>query len=407
MTLAASRAPRAALARAVDALVDDAYLQASSAAVTYVGTHCTAILEALEWRRCVDAYPQGATAEQLGEALDVPTDRRPALAWILAKAAATGPWVKASFPQASSPQDSAEVHYSPGEEPGQDLTNTALWSIGRHRDGVGSTIPMIEYIAARYPAFLRGEKSGAAILLKGEGLTLWEDYFAAANPLYEIHNQALALGVDDILERLGRPARILELGAGTGGGTAAVTGRLSSQPENVEDYLLSDIAPSFLVRILERLGATELPLRRKRVDFTQPLIRQGIEPASFDLILAVNALHNTPDLAATVQYLATALSDDGWLVLSESICQTGEHVHQDFIFNLLPAMPHGTGLGDAEEEILGADSADDQQDQIDAPSRFFSAAQWSRIFDVLHLDAEIYINHQGPELALLALARLR
>ena len=127
-----------------------------------------------------------------------------------------------------------------------------------------------------------------------------------------------------------------------------------------------------------------MSVQRKRLDFTRPLAEQGIAPGSVDVLLGVNALHNGSDLVASLRALRPALAADGYLIVSESLCPAGGHVHQDFMFNLLPL---------------------ERRTHSAAASRFLPAGAWAEILRAGGFTAEVARNSQGPELALLAIAR--
>jgi SAM-dependent methyltransferase len=322
----------------IDALVDERYLAASALAEDYVRGLAADILGRLG--------PEGA-AHQTIPGLEF------AAAWLAEEAAAE-------------------------RRPLPDREELAA--------AIGSSLEMFDYVAGLYPDYLRGERSGPSILLKGPALRLWEEYFGPANPLYDVHNQLGWTGVREAVRRLGRPARVLELGAGTGGGTEAVLRGLRRDGETLAGLTVSDVSPTFLINTLERLSRSldpfPVPVERRKLDFTRPLTGQGIAPGSVDVLLGVNALHNGSDLAASVRALRPALADDGYLIISESLCPAGGHVHQDFVFNLLPL----------ERRTLSV-----------ASSRFLDTRAWEEILRESGLAAEVYKNSRGPELALLAI----
>lgn len=366
-----------------DEVIDPRYLADSAAAEAYVRAHGVEILRQIGlWR---EAPAEPLAPSELARRLGVAEDQGFALRWLLGEARDAG-----CVERLDAAGQDCEPRFRPLEEPPRGLLAGAEETLERHADGVGSSRPELDYVASRYPDFLRGERSGPAVLLKGPALDLWHSYFSADNPLYDVHNVLGAAGVERALDGLGRRARIVELGAGTGGATSALLRRLGSTgAERVAELTITDLAPSFLVVTLERLvesyGDPGFPLGRKRLDFTRPLAEQGIDRGGVDVLLAVNALHNAADLPAVLAMLAAALPADGALVISESICEPGRHVHQDFVFNLLPlGRPRHAG---------------------GVESRFFSAGQWHTALEESGLESEIHVNSSGPELALMAIAR--
>lgn len=359
----------------VDELVDARYLAASSAASAYVRRHSARILAA-----CGLAGLAGATLAQARAALGVAPELDYVLEWLLVEAAALGAVEIVRDPERGA-------LYSCAEPAGSALEERILREVREHADLVGSSLPMFDHVAERCPDYLQGRRSGQMVLLKGAALQLLESYFSAANPLYDIHNRLGWYGLRQAALRLGRPARVLELGVGTGGGTAALLAGLTSEgAPRIDSLTLSDASPSFAINTAQRLAgvaAGRVALCHRRLDFNRPLVEQGVEPGSVDVMVGVNAIHNGGRLDATLASLRDALADDGWLVISESLCGAGEHVHQDFVFNLLPLPGHGLATG----------------------SRFFSAAVWRDALADAGWQAKVHVNRQGPELALLALAR--
>jgi SAM-dependent methyltransferase len=79
-------------------------------------------------------------------------------------------------------------------------------------------------------------------------------------------------------------------------------------------------------------------LEFKRVDIDKPLTDQRIEPGSYDLIHAVNTLHVSRDLLASLQALREALAPGGVLVLGEATRPVpGQPIGFEFVFQLTEA----------------------------------------------------------------------
>lgn len=363
------------LQQKTDELVDDRYLAISAVAVEHVQALAADILARMGlW----DRIHEPATLPEIAVALGTVPELSFALAWLLEEAAAAGLVKVDQMPEGKT--------FLPIRRPegGSSAERDEL------RASIGSSLEMFDWVGEHFPEYLRGERSGPSLLLKPPASRLWEEYFGPANPLYDIHNQLGWIGVREAARRLGRPAHVLELGAGTGGATEAILRGLQREGETFGSLTVSDISPTFLVNTLERLAKTvdpfPVPVQRRRLDFGRPLAEQGVAPGSVDVLLGVNALHNGTDLVESVRALRPALADDGYLVVSESLCPAGGHVHQDFVFNLLPLERR-------------------TQSASEAASRFLTAQAWDEILRASGFEAEIYRNRRGPELALLAIAR--
>jgi len=326
----------------IDHVVDDDYLAACDRAWAVVRDHARSILAD------VDATPYEAPDGH----------RAYCLRWLRRAAA--------------MPTDEARPWRGPG---GVD---------GAPDDDAAPTLDLLAHAAGEYPAFLRGETSGPAILLAGEGLRLWYDYFGSGNGLYRPLNAAAADTVIDRLRAAGG-SRLLEVGAGTGGATGHL---LAAWPDDVADvadveYTVTDTSPRLLRETREHLAdrpPDHVRLDFRRFDLDLPPDRQRVAPASFDVVVAVNAIHNAADLGSSLRSLRSLLRPGGALVLSESICGPGALVHQELILNLLP---------------LPADA-------YGRLSRFHSRADWLAIFADAGVRAEVLVNSSGPELVMTA-----
>ena len=113
----------------------------------------------------------------------------------------------------------------------------------------------------------------------------------------------------------GRPLRILELGAGTGGTTAHVLPRLPA--EGVE-YCFTDVGALFVARAKERFGPTFPFMRFEVLDLEREPEEHGFAGRCFDLILASNVIHATRDLRRTLARVRRLLAPGGALVLLEA-----------------------------------------------------------------------------------------
>jgi acyl transferase domain-containing protein/NADPH:quinone reductase-like Zn-dependent oxidoreductase/SAM-dependent methyltransferase/acyl carrier protein len=110
-----------------------------------------------------------------------------------------------------------------------------------------------------------------------------------------------------------RPLRILEVGGGTGGTTAAV---LDAIADGACEYVFTDASPLFLAKAGERF-ANRSEMSYRVFDLERDANSQGFTAASFDLIVGANVIHATRDVGATVGALHELLVPDGVLMMLE------------------------------------------------------------------------------------------
>jgi SAM-dependent methyltransferase len=198
---------------------------------------------------------------------------------------------------------------------------------------------LAETVARDYPAFLRGEASGEAILFSPARFRLWLDYFSNDNGLYAVNNRVGAVAVAGWLPRGG--GSVLELGGGLASGATALLAELEAAgrlPE-LREYRFTEVVPAFLRRGEQTLR-TRHPgaafLRFGPLDMNRPFADQGVSPGSFTLVYAVNTLHVAHDLAFTLGEIHRALAPEGSLVVSECVRpRPGHAIYVEFVFNLM------------------------------------------------------------------------
>ncbi len=159
---------------------------------------------------------------------------------------------------------------------------------------------------------------------------------AAANRLYETspYSQAVQRLAAEAVAALPRrrPLRAIEIGGGTGGTTAHL---LPVLPEG-SDYLFTDVGGSLVNRAEARFaGAAGLRLDFATLDIARPPAGQNLAPGAFDLVVAANVLHATPDLGATLDHVAELAAPGGLLVMVEN---TGKLAWGDLTFGLTDGM---------------------------------------------------------------------
>ena len=161
-------------------------------------------------------------------------------------------------------------------------------------------------------------------LLFGDGGALAAALYAAS-PFARAVNAIAAAALGELLQ--GRPpARILEIGCGTGGTTRALLPCLRPG----DTWQATDISPGF-VTALRR----EFAIPGAVLDIARDPAAQGFVPAAADIVVAANVLHATPSLRATLAHVAALLAPGGALLLVEN---AGELAWGELTFGLTDGM---------------------------------------------------------------------
>jgi acyl transferase domain-containing protein/SAM-dependent methyltransferase len=176
---------------------------------------------------------------------------------------------------------------------------------------------LLEYVnrcGQKLPAILRGEESPLETLFPGGQFTTTDNlykHWAVAryfNGIAGAVSQAMAQSVE-----VSRTIRILEIGAGTGGTTASVLPGL--EPSRAR-YDFTDVSDLFLGQARSRFG--EYPfVQYRRLDIEVEPADQGFRKASYDLVVAANALHATKNLHRTLDHVRELIAPGGVLLLWE------------------------------------------------------------------------------------------
>jgi SAM-dependent methyltransferase len=126
--------------------------------------------------------------------------------------------------------------------------------------------------------------------------------------------------VADIVAKLprdtGRPLRILEVGGGEGLLTQVILPLVAGR--SVE-YHFTDIGRAFVAGARRRAeSAGQHFVRADVLDITRSPGEQGFEAGAYDVVLAFNVLHATPDVVASLRHARELLAPGGLLLLQES-----------------------------------------------------------------------------------------
>lgn len=180
-------------------------------------------------------------------------------------------------------------------------------------------VQLLQTFVQALPSILRGEQSATAVMFPNGSMALVEGVYKN-NRVSDYFNAVLGEVVVDVARRQaqnGRPLRILEIGAGTGGTTAGLIESLRPWQQGIAEYCYTDLSQAFLQHAQTQFLPLAPYLRTAIFDVGKPCAEQGIALQHYDLVIATNVLHATPDLRRALQNAKTALRHGGLLLLNE------------------------------------------------------------------------------------------
>ena len=185
-------------------------------------------------------------------------------------------------------------------------------------------LTLIQRCGEHLAEVLRGHIDPLTLLFPAGDLTDLTRLYQSS-PGAQLMNEAVRQVVERVIAPLSRPARILEIGGGTGGTTAHLLPHLAAV-----DYVFTDISPVLLAKAQERF-ADYGNVRYQILDIEQPPASQEIATAAYDLVIAPHVLHATADLEQVLAHVRSLLTCGGQLVLLEG---TQPLIWLDLIFGM-------------------------------------------------------------------------
>jgi acyl transferase domain-containing protein/NADP-dependent 3-hydroxy acid dehydrogenase YdfG len=195
----------------------------------------------------------------------------------------------------------------PGVEPLRD-------SLRDHEAVAGAETAFLLRCGPRLADVVRGTCDPLALLFPDGSREVAERLYHESPPAL-ISGGLVRAAVEAALARLpaGRPVRILEVGGGTGGTTAAL---LPALPAEGSEYVFTDVSAAFTARARERFAAYPFLLTRT-LDIEADPSPEEIAAPPFDIVVAANVLHATADLRRTLEHCRRRLAPGGALILVE------------------------------------------------------------------------------------------
>ncbi|KAK4224395.1 lovastatin nonaketide synthase [Podospora fimiseda] len=175
--------------------------------------------------------------------------------------------------------------------------------------GESVDIRILKAVGENMAATVRGETT---ILEHMRPNNMLDDFYVESLGLSRL-NIFLAGMITQMVHRYPH-ARILEIGAGTGGATKSV---LSAIGHTMSSYTYTDISPGFFDQAAEVFEAYRDKMTFKVLDIERSPASQGFELANYDIIIASNVLHATAVMERTMEHTRQLLRPGGYVVLAE------------------------------------------------------------------------------------------
>jgi len=133
-------------------------------------------------------------------------------------------------------------------------------------------------------------------------------------------------------------ARVLQIGTGSGAAARHALKTLGTDEEGgpfIDSWHFTDKSSSSFDAIKEELSAQSdyLEMHFDELDIEQDPTAQGFESESYDLVVAVQTLHETKSLSRAMAHVRSLLKPGASLLLVET---TQVQIDQKFVFGLLP-----------------------------------------------------------------------
>ncbi|KAL2830150.1 S-adenosyl-L-methionine-dependent methyltransferase [Aspergillus pseudoustus] len=177
--------------------------------------------------------------------------------------------------------------------------------------------------------------------------------------------------VSEVYARSHPDAKILEIGAGTGGATKVLLQAFDAMVEQTDaeeypHYTFTDVSTGFFPAAAAKLASWAPDIDFCKLDIERDPEEQGFEPGSFDLVLASLVLHATRSLYRTLTNVRKLLRPGGTLLLIET---TRDVADMQLIFGLF----EGWWLSEEEDRKMSPNVSTDAWDKVMRETGFTGA----------------------------------
>jgi acyl transferase domain-containing protein/acyl carrier protein len=203
------------------------------------------------------------------------------------------------------------------QTPARNAADRQLQSVTARHPQCAAELAVLAPCGQHLAQVLRGACDPMQLLFPGGSLELTAKLYYETRPV-ALFNALIERCLREAVAQLprDRALRILEIGAGTGGTTARVLPHL---PADRTSYLFTDVSPQFLGQARERFRDYSFVQYQHFALGESAQSSQGLRPGSFDIIIAANVIHATPDLRRSLDAIKQLLKPEGLLVLLEVV----------------------------------------------------------------------------------------
>ncbi len=184
-----------------------------------------------------------------------------------------------------------------------------------------AAVELVELCLHALPEILTGSTRATDVLFPDSSMCRVEGIYrnnAVADFFNSVLGESLVSAIKSRLQQdPNATLRILEIGAGTGGTTAAILPLLAPYSRHIVEYAYTDVSKAFLFHAEQQFVGDYPFVRPKLFDVEKPLAGQAITGQSYDMVIATNVLHATRNIRRTLTNSKAALRKNGLLLLNE------------------------------------------------------------------------------------------
>ncbi|MBD3314769.1 MAG: SDR family NAD(P)-dependent oxidoreductase, partial [Chitinivibrionales bacterium] len=223
---------------------------------------------------------------------------------------------------------SREINSKAGKEPKKAFDSKRVWSEWKNKkqswlknhDVRAYTILLEECLRA-LSDIICGKVPATDVMFPHSSLRLVEGIYKN-NATADYYNSVVGIAISGyISERISNDStadiHILEVGAGTGGTTAVAIDELQKFENAIAEYCYTDLSLAFLNHAEEYYKPLFPALNTALFDISRPTENQGIASGYFDIAIATNVMHATPDIRKAIRNVKATLKNGGLLLLNE------------------------------------------------------------------------------------------